>query len=158
MRSVVAHSFGMGRAPLFLAWLVTTLGIVVPLSLFGWRRGVELGEFGNRQWRLVNVVVASRTLLPGTTLTEGDVMSGCLPARMMSSQLIGEDERQMLVGRAVQTKLERGDLVTEAHFETRSEEERCLDQVHVLITPDSRWDPLLRELKDSMKGGAPNER
>lgn len=158
MRSVVAHCFDMSRAPLFLAWLVTTLGIVVALSLFGWRRGVGLGEFGNRQWRLVNVVVASRTLLPGTTLAEGDVMIGCLPARMMSSEFIGEDERQMLVGRAVQTKLERGDLVTEAHFETRSEDERCLDQVQVLITPDSRWDPLLRELKDSMKAGAPDER
>lgn len=158
MRSVVAHSFGMGRAPLFLAWLVTTLGIVVALSLFGWRRGVALGEFGNRQWRLVNVVVASRTLLPGTTLTEGDVTIGCLPSRMLSSALIGEDGRQWLVSRTVQTKLERGDLVTEAHFESRSDDERCLDQVHALVTPDSRWDPLLRELKDSMKAEGADER
>lgn len=148
----------MRRAPLFVAWLVTTLSIVVGLSLFGWWRGVELGEHLNQQWRLVNVVVASRTLLPGTTLAEGDVMIGCLPARMRSSELIGEGERQWLVGRTLHTKLERGDLVTEAHFETRSEDDRCLDQVHMLITPDSRWDPLLRELKDSMKAGAADGR
>lgn len=148
----------MCRAPLFVAWLATTLSIVVGLSLFGWRRGVELGEDMNQRWRLVNVVVASRTLMPGTTLTEGDVMIGCLPNRMMSTGLFSEDGRETLVGRTVQTKLERGDLVTEAHFETRSEDERCLDQVHMLITPDSRWDPLLRELKDSMKAGAPDER
>lgn len=138
------------RLPVVVA-LVTTIAVSSTLSLGGWLWGRHEAEAWNRRWAVEPVVVASRALSVGDRVTASDLRLGQLPGAFISSTAVRPGGEPSVLGQPLTFRLQRGELVTRAHFGAPISVDTCVSEVRTLafVTDqdvDSRWHALLDAL------------